>query len=174
MVLKISGIEGDEPQTLAQLQHTYIVPIYSVHEDPRRPAHRVHALLRRRQPFRRPGPCLGGFAGTLAGRRACPGDGRRGRSRAGQRTGRSPPTGRCCRHASVPAPDTVDATLPTSYCLLSSTTYPQAAAWLVARLAEGLATPTCAASFIAISSRPTSCWEAMACPCCWTSISRSR
>ena len=41
--------------------------------------------------------------------------------------------------ASVPAPDTVDATLPTSYCLLSSTTYPQAAAWLVARLAEGLA-----------------------------------
>src|SRR4051794_23839327 len=33
VVLKISSIDGDEPQTLAQLQHTHIVPIYSVHED---------------------------------------------------------------------------------------------------------------------------------------------
>jgi serine/threonine protein kinase/tetratricopeptide (TPR) repeat protein len=35
VVLKISAIEGTEPQTLAQLQHTNIVPIYSVHEDER-------------------------------------------------------------------------------------------------------------------------------------------
>jgi serine/threonine protein kinase/tetratricopeptide (TPR) repeat protein len=35
VVLKVSGIAGSEPQTLAQLQHTHIVPIYSVHEDPR-------------------------------------------------------------------------------------------------------------------------------------------
>jgi serine/threonine protein kinase/Tfp pilus assembly protein PilF len=33
VVLKVSAIEGTEPQTLAQLQHTNIVPIYSVHED---------------------------------------------------------------------------------------------------------------------------------------------
>src|SRR5260370_34097036 len=33
VVLKISTAEGDEPQTLAQVQHTHIVPIYSVHED---------------------------------------------------------------------------------------------------------------------------------------------
>jgi serine/threonine protein kinase/Flp pilus assembly protein TadD len=33
VVLKVSAIDGDEPQTLAQLQHTHIVPIYSVHED---------------------------------------------------------------------------------------------------------------------------------------------
>jgi serine/threonine protein kinase/Tfp pilus assembly protein PilF len=33
VVLKVSAIEGNEPQTLAQLQHTNIVPIYSVHED---------------------------------------------------------------------------------------------------------------------------------------------
>jgi serine/threonine protein kinase/Tfp pilus assembly protein PilF len=33
VVLKVSAIDGDEPQTLAQLQHTNIVPIYSVHED---------------------------------------------------------------------------------------------------------------------------------------------
>jgi serine/threonine protein kinase/tetratricopeptide (TPR) repeat protein len=35
VVLKVSAIEGSEPQTLAQLQHTHVVPIYSVHEDPR-------------------------------------------------------------------------------------------------------------------------------------------
>lgn len=35
VVLKVSGITGNEPQTLAQLQHTHIVPIYSVHEDAR-------------------------------------------------------------------------------------------------------------------------------------------
>jgi serine/threonine protein kinase/tetratricopeptide (TPR) repeat protein len=33
VVLKVSAIEGTEPQTLAQLQHTNIVPIHSVHED---------------------------------------------------------------------------------------------------------------------------------------------
>ena len=33
VAVKISAIEGREPQTLAQLQHTHIVPIYSVHED---------------------------------------------------------------------------------------------------------------------------------------------
>jgi serine/threonine protein kinase/Tfp pilus assembly protein PilF len=35
VVLKVSAIEGNEPQTLAQLQHTHIVPIHSVHEDSR-------------------------------------------------------------------------------------------------------------------------------------------
>src|SRR5438876_11762569 len=34
VVLKVSGIKGNEPQMLAQLQHTHIVPIHSVHEDP--------------------------------------------------------------------------------------------------------------------------------------------
>lgn len=33
VVLKVSNIEGDEPQTLAQLLHTNIVPIYSLHDD---------------------------------------------------------------------------------------------------------------------------------------------
>ena len=33
VVLKVSNTEGDEPQTLAQMQHTSIVPIYSVHEN---------------------------------------------------------------------------------------------------------------------------------------------
>src|SRR5262249_38894977 len=35
VVLKVSDTDGTEPQTLAQLQHTHIVPIYSVHEDAR-------------------------------------------------------------------------------------------------------------------------------------------
>jgi serine/threonine protein kinase len=35
VVLKVTAIEGDEPQTLAQLLHTHIVPIYSLHEDRR-------------------------------------------------------------------------------------------------------------------------------------------
>ena len=33
VVVKVSAIDGNEPQTLAQLQHTNIVPIHSVHED---------------------------------------------------------------------------------------------------------------------------------------------
>ncbi len=35
VVLKVTAIEGEEPQTLAQLLHTHIVPIYSLHEDDR-------------------------------------------------------------------------------------------------------------------------------------------
>jgi eukaryotic-like serine/threonine-protein kinase len=35
VVLKVTAIEGDEPQTLAQLLHTNIVPIYSLHENQR-------------------------------------------------------------------------------------------------------------------------------------------
>ena len=33
VVLKVSALEGNEPQTLAQLQHTHIVPLYSVHDN---------------------------------------------------------------------------------------------------------------------------------------------
>jgi serine/threonine protein kinase/Flp pilus assembly protein TadD len=33
VVLKLSKAEGTEDQTLAQLQHTHVVPIYSVHQD---------------------------------------------------------------------------------------------------------------------------------------------
>jgi eukaryotic-like serine/threonine-protein kinase len=33
VVVKVSAVEGREPQTLAQLQHTHIVPIYSQHEN---------------------------------------------------------------------------------------------------------------------------------------------
>jgi serine/threonine protein kinase len=35
VVLKVSDLSGDEPQTLARLPHAHIVPIHSVHEDAR-------------------------------------------------------------------------------------------------------------------------------------------
>jgi serine/threonine protein kinase/Tfp pilus assembly protein PilF len=34
VALKVSAVAGEEPQNLARLQHTHIVPIYSVHDDP--------------------------------------------------------------------------------------------------------------------------------------------
>ncbi len=34
VALKITKAEGDEPRILARLQHTHIVPIFSVHDDP--------------------------------------------------------------------------------------------------------------------------------------------
>lgn len=34
VALKVSRVAGDEPQMLARLQHTHIVPIFSVHDDP--------------------------------------------------------------------------------------------------------------------------------------------
>ncbi len=34
VALKVSKAEGDEPKVLARLQHTHIVPIHSVHDDP--------------------------------------------------------------------------------------------------------------------------------------------
>ena len=34
VALKVSRAEGDEPRILARLQHTHIVPIHSVHDDP--------------------------------------------------------------------------------------------------------------------------------------------
>ena len=35
VALKITRTEGDEPRILARLQHTHIVPIHSVHDDPK-------------------------------------------------------------------------------------------------------------------------------------------
>jgi serine/threonine protein kinase/tetratricopeptide (TPR) repeat protein len=34
VAIKVSRAEGDEPQILARLQHTHIVPVHSVHDDP--------------------------------------------------------------------------------------------------------------------------------------------
>ncbi len=34
VAVKLTRVKQNEPQTLAQLQHTHIVPVYSIHEDP--------------------------------------------------------------------------------------------------------------------------------------------
>ena len=47
VAIKVSRPDGDEPQILARLQHTHIVPVHSVCDDPEyRPARLVHAVFR--------------------------------------------------------------------------------------------------------------------------------
>ena len=78
VALKVSRAEGDEPQILARLQHTHIVPIHSVHDDPHDgPAPDVHALPRRGQP--RAGPRGRRGEAARAGDRPEPGRGARRR-----------------------------------------------------------------------------------------------
>jgi eukaryotic-like serine/threonine-protein kinase len=149
VVLKCSTSEGSEPQTLAQLQHTNIVPIYSVHEDSnthlravcmpyfggaslsqvlqllwarsKRPAHGgelVKALDEAQ------GPCDEGGAreGEAAEVSRAPNIAPRAPAVAG---GGSRPL----KKARIgPAPVN----------LLASLSFPRAAAWVVARLADGL------------------------------------
>ncbi len=62
VVLKVTDIEGSEPQTLAQLLHANIVPIYSLHEDRRAGLRRLHAVPGRGEPLGGPGPALGRLA----------------------------------------------------------------------------------------------------------------
>jgi serine/threonine protein kinase/tetratricopeptide (TPR) repeat protein len=122
VVLKVSEIEGDEPQTLAQLQHTHIVPIYSVHED-------APAGLR--------AVCMPFFGGASlsAVLRAAWADGPPARGNqlvAGLATV-------AARHrpehdAPAPRAGGERGVLP----LLERLSYVQAAAWVVARLAEAL------------------------------------
>ena len=132
MVLKVSAIEGTEPQTLAQLQHTNIVPIYSVHEDARAGApRRLHALLRRGQP-------LGGpqaSSGEAPARRRRPGVRRGAGGRPAPRRSRNSAAGRGAAAAGRvdPGRGAGDAAASRSAGL----NYVQAAAWVVARLAEG-------------------------------------
>jgi serine/threonine protein kinase/Tfp pilus assembly protein PilF len=114
VVLKISGIEGGEPQTLAQLQHTHIVPIYSVHEDP---AAGLRAV------------CMPYFGGASLSRV---------REALWDRTPR-PTQGRQLVEAlrGVEAPpelSTKDSVPPT----IETLSYIHAVAWIVARLAEAL------------------------------------
>jgi eukaryotic-like serine/threonine-protein kinase len=139
VVLKTSDTNGDEPQTLAQLQHTHIVPIHSVHEnaqagiravcmpyfggaslsrilqklwsDPHSPAtgeELVQALA-----------AIGSESDAQGGELA--------RSWGGDRD--TPPY-----HLAASPPHHLSPTL----TLLSGYSYVQAAAWILARLAEGL------------------------------------
>lgn len=118
VVIKVSDLEGHEPQTLAQLQHTNIVPIYSVHEDHSR---RLRAV------------CMPYFGGaTLSDVLAALGKG------ASPRNGHD--LVRALRSVASPPvrPETMNDTQTPGLAHLERLTYVQAAAWVIARLAEGL------------------------------------
>jgi serine/threonine protein kinase/tetratricopeptide (TPR) repeat protein len=121
VVLKVSAIDGDEPQTLAQLQHTNIVPIYSVHEDA---AAGIRAVCM---------PYFGGASLSAVVQRFP--EGRRPASAADFL--------RALGDASVPvdglaSPSRSTTRRPPSTIPYTGWTFHRAAAWVVARLAEGL------------------------------------
>jgi serine/threonine protein kinase/Flp pilus assembly protein TadD len=115
VVLKVSAIDGHEPQTLAQLQHTHIVPIYSVHEDA---AAGIRAVC---MPYFG-GASLSAVLQRLADRRRAASGAEFLRALAG---------------VSAPAAQGADAAQqsPVAY---AGWTFHHTAAWVVARLAEAL------------------------------------
>src|SRR5262249_29588437 len=122
VVLKVSALEGDEAQTLAQLQHTHIVPIHSVHEDARAGLRAVCM------------PYFGGAALNVVLQRLGEGNGRPARGAelvAALGAVAAPAPG--ARGEVPPRPRG-----PSPREGLSRLDYVRAAAWVVARLAEGL------------------------------------
>jgi eukaryotic-like serine/threonine-protein kinase len=124
VVLKVSNLEGDEPQTMAMLQHTHIVPIHSVHEDKR-------AGLR--------GVCMPYFGGASLS--AVLKEAGVGRVTVHSGTELVRALKAVQAPVSVAEPGGAKQTMvgdPKVLSLLEGLQYPQAAAWIVARLAEGL------------------------------------
>lgn len=123
VAVKISGIEGREPQTLAQMQHTHIVPIHSVQDDERVGLRAV---------------CMPYFGGaSLSCVLEALGRGgrtpQRGRELVAALQKCSPPAWPL--GAAVPAGPAATAA---PLNVLNSSDYIHAVVWLVARLAEGL------------------------------------
>ncbi len=133
VVLKISAIEGTEPQTLAQLQHTHVVPIYSVHEDEQTG---VRAVCM---------PYLGGAALSEVLRdvwgRGVPATGRQFIASLDRVSGPAPEF-RAGRKPRAGAPNGILQTDTTSPAIartaLDGMSYLHACVWLVCRLSEGL------------------------------------
>jgi eukaryotic-like serine/threonine-protein kinase len=124
VVLKISNVEGDEPQTLALLLHTNIVPIYSLHDD-------VKAGLRAVcMPFLG-GASLSQVLERLWSESPRPTSGAQ-LVRALEAVGES---------RTPASPQTMErpvATAETGVAIFGALHYEHAAAWIVARLADGL------------------------------------
>ncbi len=122
VVLKVSAISGNEPQMLAQLQHSHIVPIYSLHEDSREGRRAV---------------CMPYFGGAALSQVL-----------HGLWGSDTPPTqgevlARALAAAEAPSPDKpAGAPAPAGRARTdvpwASLSYVQAAVWIVARLAEAL------------------------------------
>jgi serine/threonine protein kinase/Flp pilus assembly protein TadD len=120
VVLKVSRIEGSEPQTLAQLQHTHIVPIFSLHEDP---AAGLRAV------------CMPYFGGASLGQvlqamSAATSRAKRGQDLLNALDGAARP---------LPLPQTAPANDDqTPRAILGRLSYVEAVVWIGARLAEAL------------------------------------
>ncbi len=138
VVVKCSTTEGTEPQTLAQLQHTNIVPIYSVHED-------RQAGLR--------AVCMPYFGGAslahvlqylwTANARPTQGEELVRALEAVQGSVEPPAEERSRKTGTrevkkISSQSAVRSTGPTPLDLLRGLNYHRAAAWIVARLADGL------------------------------------
>lgn len=134
VVLKVSGIEGSEAQTLAQLQHTHIVPIFSVHESA---LAGVRALC---MPYFG-GASLSAVLTELFARSPKPTLGRE-LVEALEKVAAPDPDALC--ESRRPSGDSSGASAggradgQTPRTLLGRMSYAQAAAWVGARLAEGL------------------------------------
>ncbi len=127
VVLKVSAIEGSEHRTLAQLQHTNIVPIYSVHEDSRAGLRAVCM------------PYFGGasLSSVLARVREQPTPAESGDAFVSAFESVCNPSPESVVRGSQVAPH--PSTLPGSPLdALRSMSYVEVAAWIVAGLAEGL------------------------------------
>ncbi len=152
VVVKISAIQGNEPQTLAQLQHTHIVPIYSLHDSPQiglrlvcMPYFGGASLAQildaggRQQRHERKGASLVQSLQSLCRSLGMRGGGSKGTRELGLPDDVYPPF-------SLPAPDTT-IHFPAGTCpegnesplqLLNRLSFIEAAAWIIARLAEAL------------------------------------
>jgi serine/threonine protein kinase/Flp pilus assembly protein TadD len=119
VVLKVSRSVGTEPQTLAQLQHTNIVPVYSVHEYPQAG---LRALCM---------PYFGGASLSQVLDKVW-------RGSAGPRAGAELIRG-VDEAAGAPPPAGTETSGQTPRTRLEQLPYPRAAAWVVAALADGLA-----------------------------------
>lgn len=133
VVLKVSGIEGSEPQTLAQLQHTHVVPIYSVHEDLRLGLRAV---------------CMPYFGGAslskvleqVWAKKNIPIGGQNLVEALDRVSGPEPATRSNQRSttASSDKPESASQSAHTARDTLAGLSYVQAAVWTICRLAEGL------------------------------------
>ena len=145
VVVKCSTTEGSEPQTLAQLQHTNIVPIYSAHEDAQAGLRavcmpyfggaslaQVLQVLQEETPRPLRGAQLVEALGAASGEpvAACARTRGEEATRVLANAATHPPL--------VPAAEKGQSSGPTPLDLLRNLTYPRAAAWVVARLADGL------------------------------------
>jgi serine/threonine protein kinase/lipoprotein NlpI len=130
VVLKVSAIDGDEPQTLAQLQHTNIVPIYSAHED-------TEAGLRAVCMPYFGGASLSAVLETMGRTTARPARGDDFVRALGTGAARLPLPAAPSTQSPVPGTQNGDRG-PTALDDLRAMSYFQAAAWVVERLARGL------------------------------------